>query len=126
MFAEFVLPYQTPLLERFGLNCYGCCEPLDKRWQYVAALPRLRRISVSPWSDRAKMAEALGDRYVYSMKPNPAALALDTFDEEAIRAGLRRDRNPRLRRGRDEGYHTSVATRRVIRWCHRPGEAGRV
>ncbi len=33
MFAEFVLPYQIPLLERFGLNCYGCCEPLDKRWR---------------------------------------------------------------------------------------------
>ena len=71
MFAEFVLPYQVPLLERFGLNCYGCCEPLDKRWKYIATLPRLRRISVSPWSDRAVMAEALGDRYVYSMKPNP-------------------------------------------------------
>ena len=25
LFAEFVLPYQMPILERFGLNCYGCC-----------------------------------------------------------------------------------------------------
>ena len=33
MFAEFVLPYQLPILERFGLNCYGCCEPLDARWR---------------------------------------------------------------------------------------------
>jgi hypothetical protein len=31
MFDEFVFPYQLALLERFGLNCYGCCEPLDKR-----------------------------------------------------------------------------------------------
>ena len=30
MVGEFVFPYQRPLQERFGLNCYGCCEPLDK------------------------------------------------------------------------------------------------
>ena len=60
MFAEFVLPYQLPILERFGLNCYGCCEPLDKRWEYVKQIPRLRRVSVSPWSNRAFMAERLG------------------------------------------------------------------
>jgi hypothetical protein len=52
MFEEFVFPYQLPLLERFGLNCYGCCEPLDKRWHIVKQLPRLPRISVSPWADR--------------------------------------------------------------------------
>ncbi|MBE2241020.1 MAG: hypothetical protein IAE81_24755, partial [Caldilineaceae bacterium] len=60
MFAEFVLPYQLPILSRFGLNCYGCCEPLDQRWEYVKQIPRLRRVSVSPWSDRAFMAEQLG------------------------------------------------------------------
>ena len=27
MFAEFILPYQLPIIERFGLSCYGCCEP---------------------------------------------------------------------------------------------------
>lgn len=91
MFAEFVLPYQLPILDRFGLNCYGCCEPLDKRWRHVKQIPRLRRVSVSPWSDRALMAENLGAAYIYSLKPNPVDLALATFDEEHIRAGLRRD-----------------------------------
>ncbi len=90
MFAEFIFPYQLPILERFGLNCYGCCEPLDTRWQHVKRVPRLRRVSVSPWSNLEKMAENLGDRYVFSMKPNPAALAAPTFDEDAIRADLRR------------------------------------
>lgn len=89
MFAEFVFPYQLPLLERFGLNCYGCCEPIDRRWSIVKQIPRLRRVSVSAWADWAKMAEMLGDRYVYSLKPNPADLATDTFDEERIRADLR-------------------------------------
>lgn len=89
MFAEFVFPYQLPILERFGLNCYGCCEPLDNRWHIVQQFPNLRRISVSPWVDRAGMAEKLGDRYIYSMKPHPADLAMDTFDEQRIRAELR-------------------------------------
>jgi len=89
MFEEFVFPYQLPILERFGLNCYGCCEPLDKRWHIVQRFPRLRRVSVSPWANVAFMAEMLGDRYIFSWKPSPTDLAMDTFDEEAIRAKLR-------------------------------------
>jgi hypothetical protein len=90
MFEEFVFQYQLPLLERFGLNCYGCCEPLDKRWHVVQKTPRLRRVSVSAWADVADMAEKLGDRYIYSFKPSPTDLAMPTFDEERIRAYLRR------------------------------------
>ena len=90
MFAEFIFPYQYPLLERFGLNCYGCCEPLDKRWHIVEKLPHLRRISVSPWANIPFMAERLGNRYVFSMKPSPTDLAMPGFDEEDIRRKIRR------------------------------------
>jgi hypothetical protein len=72
MFEEFVFPYQMPVMERFGLNCYGCCEPLDKRWHVVKRFPRLRRVSVSPWADVEKMAEYLGANYLYSYKPSPS------------------------------------------------------
>jgi hypothetical protein len=89
MFAEFIFPYQLPILERFGLNCYGCCEPLDKRWHIVQRIPRLRRVSVSAWANLPRMAEMLGDRYIFSWKPAPADLAMDSFDEDAIRAKLR-------------------------------------
>jgi hypothetical protein len=89
MFAEFVFPYQLPLLERFGLNCYGCCEPLDKRWHVVKRAPRLRRVSVSAWADLEFMADALKGDYVFSWKPNPSHLAMPTFDEELIRNTLR-------------------------------------
>jgi hypothetical protein len=90
MFEEFVFPYQLPLLERFGLNCYGCCEPLDRRWEVVRRTPNLRRVSVSPWADLPSMAEKLGNRYVFSWKPTPAALATSPIDEEAIRLGIRK------------------------------------
>ncbi|MCE5259087.1 MAG: hypothetical protein LLG44_08530 [Chloroflexi bacterium] len=89
MFGEFILPYQLPILERFGLNCYGCCEPLDKRWDYVRRVPRLRRVSVSAWADVADMAEKLSEGYIYSWKPRPTDLAMTAFDEERIRTELR-------------------------------------
>lgn len=91
MFGEFIFPYQLPLLAMFGLNCYGCCEPVDKRWPFIAQIPRLRRVSVSPWSNRARMAEYLSNRYVYSLKPAPSDLAMPTFDEELIRRRLTQD-----------------------------------
>jgi hypothetical protein len=49
MHEEFVLRYQLPVLERFGLNCYGCCEPLHLKLQMLKRrVPRLRRVSISP------------------------------------------------------------------------------
>ena len=89
MFEEFVFPYQLPILKRFGLNCYGCCEPLDKRWHIIKNIPNLRRVSVSPWSDLEKMAENLEDKYVYSMKPIPTPLAVAVLDEGFVRKKIR-------------------------------------
>ena len=89
MFNEFVLPYQIPILDRFGLNCYGCCEPLDKRWEYVQTIPRLRRVSASPWADKQVMADCLGGDYVMSVKPSPTPLATSVMDEASVRRELR-------------------------------------
>lgn len=89
MFAEFILPYQKDILDRFGLNCYGCCEPIDSRWDYVKTLPRLRRISSSPWADKQKMAELLGRNYILSVKPNPTYLARPVLEQDEARKELR-------------------------------------
>jgi hypothetical protein len=89
MHEEFVLRYQLPLLERFGLNCYGCCEPLDRKFEMVKKVPRLRRVSVSPWCNRAEAAEQLGAGYIYSWKPNPADIAAVTFQPDRVRAYIR-------------------------------------
>lgn len=89
MVNEFILPYQTELASRFGLNYYGCCEGLDRRWDYVkAAIPRLRRVSVSPWADRRKMSELLGGGYVYCLKVSPTDIAVPNPDEAYIRKHL--------------------------------------
>jgi hypothetical protein len=120
MFAEFIFPYQYTLLERFGLNCYGCCEPLDKRWPIVEKLPHLRRISVSPWANISFMAEQLGNRYVLSMKPSPTDLAMPGFDEESIRKNLRRTmqitRDCRVEVIMKDNHTICNDPQRVIRW----------
>ena len=86
----FVFQYQLPIQERFGLNCYGCCEPLDSRWHIVKRIPRLRRVSVSPWADQEKMAGMLGKDYIFSRKPAPSPLAVPHVDEAVVREDIRR------------------------------------
>lgn len=90
MFAEFIYPYQKPIMERFSLNCYGCCEPLNKRWDIIKDAPNLRRVSVSAWADIYEMADMLGGDYVYSWKPTPSMLAQSEIDQELIREYLRK------------------------------------
>jgi hypothetical protein len=76
MFAEFFLPYLKRLTDRFGLVYYGCCEPVDDRLEaLMAAMPNLRSVSVSSWASFDRVAEMLGQRYVYSRKPNPVPLS---------------------------------------------------
>jgi hypothetical protein len=89
MFEEFIYRYQLPVMQRFGLNCYGCCEPVDTRWHILKKIPNLRRLSVSAWADRVKMAEYLEDKYVYSWKPNPALLAVPHLQEDEARKYVR-------------------------------------
>jgi hypothetical protein len=129
MFAEFIYPYQVPLLERFGLNCYGCCEPLDKRWDSVGLIPRLRRVSVSAWANWPDMAEKLGNRYIFSLKPSPADLAMDHFDEEKIRTELRDvlqiTRNCRVEVIMKDNHTIRNDPQRVIRWCQIAQEEAR-
>ena len=89
-YAEFILPYHKRIAERFGLNCYGCCEDFDRRWEYVKQLPRLRRVSVSPWAKYKTVPEYLGREYVASVKPSPSPLARPYMDEDIVRSDCRR------------------------------------
>jgi len=89
MHEEFVLQYQRRLLRHFGLNHYGCCEALHHKMQYVKKIPSLRKVSISPWADVRVSAQELGNKYIFSWKPNPAELAAVTFDEDRVRKGIR-------------------------------------
>lgn len=86
MFGEFTYPYCRDLAEQFGLVYFGCCEPVDKIWEYIKNLPGLRKVSVSPWCNEEFMGNALrSGKVIYSRKPSPNYIGVGTiFDEDAF------------------------------------------
>lgn len=56
----------------------------------IDMMPNIRKISCSPWSDREHFAAVLPKKYIMSNKPNPSYLAGAVFDEDVIRADIRR------------------------------------
>lgn len=89
MFEEFIFEYQLPILKLFGLNCYGCCEPLEKRWNIIKKIPNLRRVSVSSWANFEQMGQNLQNDCVYSLKMKPTDLAAAVMDEDVARKRIR-------------------------------------
>jgi hypothetical protein len=88
MHDEFCLQYEIPYLARFGLTCYGCCEPLHNKIPILRQIKNLRRISMSPWVKIAKAAEQVQADYVFSFKPTPAVFAADVYDGHTARRNL--------------------------------------
>jgi hypothetical protein len=88
MFNEFEIEYSIPIFERFGLVYYGCCDPLDGKMNEVRRIPNLRKISMSPWTNQERGAQEIGSSYVFSRKPNPSFLAMESFDIDLIRNDL--------------------------------------
>jgi hypothetical protein len=86
---EFAMQYERRILSQFGLNAYGCCDPLTHKLDNVFKIPNLRRISVSPWADVDICAEKIKNKYIYSWKPNPVYLSGKDFDPQKIREYIR-------------------------------------
>lgn len=63
MWREFLLEYQRPILEQFGLTQYGCCENLTHKIDGVLSLSNLRVFVCSAWTDLDKVIERVGNRY---------------------------------------------------------------
>lgn len=89
MHDEFEIQYAIRALEPFGLVYYGCCEPLDNKIDIVKKIPNLRKISITPWADINRAAEAVGRDYVISAKPNPANLPYAAANPDLIRREIR-------------------------------------
>ena len=85
MHEEFLFQYQFPILERFGLTAYGCCEDLTHKIDMLRRLRNLRRIAVTPVADVKKCAEQIGEDYVFSWRPNPAEMICCGFDPDHVR-----------------------------------------
>ena len=81
MHWDFSLKYEMKWLKNFGMNYYGCCEPLDSKMEILSRIPNLRKISASPWAKIDRMAPLAKGKYVLSCKPNPAVFATDEYHE---------------------------------------------
>lgn len=86
---EFMLRYQLPIVEKFGLSAYGCCEDLTRKIDMLRQIPNLRRIAVSPMANLPACAEQIGTDYVISWRPSPAEMVCTGFDPERIRKATR-------------------------------------
>ena len=89
---EFLLRYQMPILERFGLTFYGCCEDLTNKIGLILSIPNLRKFVCSPWTNLEKLVAAVGDRYAieWRQKATDVVFAPDMAPiREHLKRGLR-------------------------------------
>jgi hypothetical protein len=86
---EFALEHDLRWLSRWGLNYYGCCEPLDGKADLLKRIPRLRKVSVTPWCKTQRAVETIGTDWIMSRKPNPAIFAEDQWHPDRARQEIR-------------------------------------
>ena len=89
MHEEFALQYERRWLEKFGLAYYGCCEPLHHKIDMLKNVKNLRKISMNYKVNVDTAVRNVADRYVFSYKPNPASVAVDNWNPEAVRQDIK-------------------------------------
>jgi len=98
MHVAFALKHEARWFKRFGQNYYGCCEPLHHKVDILRRhIPRLRKISMSPWVDFHKAVAAMGREFIFAWKPNPAVFAAETWNPDYVR----RDMEEKLHQARN-------------------------
>jgi len=81
---EFLLQYQLPIMEKFGLISYGCCETLDRKIDILRQIKNLRRVCVGPKASLKTMADNVGRDFILSWRPMSTIINLD-YSTDAIR-----------------------------------------
>ena len=87
MWEEFLLDYQKPLAERFGLVQYGCCEDLTHKIDGVLTIPNLRVFVSSAWTDLDKVIDKVGQDYCIMWRQRATDVVFPD-STEGIRAHL--------------------------------------
>lgn len=93
MWEEFLLNYQKPIFERFGLVGYGCCENLTHKMEGVLSIPNLRIFVCSAWTDLDKLLARVGTDYVIMWRQKASAVVFPDDD-----ATIRRDLEEGMRK----------------------------
>ncbi len=116
MHWEFAMQYEVRWLSRFGLNYYGCCDALHRKMGILEKIPNLRKISMSRWVDIDEAVANLGDRYVFSYKPNPAVFAEETWHLDQARDELEMV----LTKAKAHGCVVEVIMKDISTLCYQP------
>ena len=106
MWEEFLLEYQRPIMARFGLIAYGCCEDLTHKIKGVMSIPNLRVFNSSAWTNLDMVIEAVGSGKVlmWRQKASDVVFAEKAEDLRAhLHEGLRKL----------EGLHNTVVLREL-------------
>jgi len=106
MWEEFLLAYQKPILERFGLCGYGCCEDLTSKVDGVLAIPNLRIFVSSAWTDLDRVVDRAGTARVIMWRQK----ASDVVFTDSL-ATIRRDLEEGMRRL--AGLHVQIVLREL-------------
>jgi hypothetical protein len=85
MHDEFDLAYNEKTFGGCGLLYYGCCEPMDLKIDILRKrFKNLRKVSITPWANPERAAEAMGKDLVMAAKPNPAFVSSRTFNPATV------------------------------------------
>jgi len=106
MWEVYLLEFQKPILARFGLTGYGCCENLTRKIDGVLSIPNLRIFVCSAWTDLETVVDRVGRRKVIMWRQK-ATDVVHAPDEAALRKALR-DGLDRLR-----GCHVQIVLREL-------------
>jgi hypothetical protein len=87
MWEEFLLAYQMPILERFGLSAYGCCENLTHKIDGVLRIPNLRIFVCSAWTDLDRVIERVGTTHTIMWRQKASEVVFPD-DTDGIRRHL--------------------------------------
>jgi hypothetical protein len=123
MFDEFYLPAIAEISNLFGKLYYGCCERVDQKLQVILkALPTIRSISVSGWTDVDSAADQMGANYVMSKKPYPAFVSTATADWDSVKQDAKRTAEAVKRNNTPieviyrDAYNPVITPSRIIEW----------
>lgn len=117
MSREFAFDHERHYADLFGMNYYGCCERLDHKLDDVRTLPRLRKVSLSPYANIEEGMEKLaGGDVVVSFKPNSNYLAVNPPEFSLLRKELVQV----CELARKHNCHVEIIMKTIITLCGDP------
>lgn len=124
---EFLLQYQKPVLEKFGITYYGCCEDLTNKIKLILSIPNLRRFVCSAWTDIGKLAQAVGRNYTieWRQKATDVAFAPDVSPiREHLKDGLQKAKGCNVMIVLQELETVNNYPKRLSEWARTAKEVG--